>query len=101
MHGTILNNNPYLQNSCERASRWQPIPVKWESRSPNCKAQEHGPSADGESDVPSFVVLQPDDEHQANKAPERDGEGVPVEEACLQPLLDRVRLVELVTTKSW
>jgi len=100
MHGTIPNN-PYLQNSCERASRWQSIPVKWESSSPNCKAQEHDPSTDRKSNVPSFIVLHPDDEYQPNKAPKRDSEGVPVEEARLQPLLDRVRLVELVTTKSW
>lgn len=92
--------NTYLQNPCDWATSWQLVPVQREAGNPYEHPQEHSQGTDEEAEVPAFLVLHPHDAEEPHEATRGDGEGVPVEEARLLPLLDGIRRVELLPAES-
>jgi hypothetical protein len=95
-----LKCNTNLQYSCDGAARWQLVPVEREPGNTCQHPQEHTYGAGDEPNVPTFTVLHPYHEHEPNEPTGRHSECVPVEEACLLPLLHRVGCVELFAAES-
>lgn len=93
-------NTTYLQYSCDRATSWQLVPVEREAGNPYQHPQDHKQGTDDKAEVPAFTVLHPHDEDEPHEATRRDGEGVPVEEARLLPLLYGIGRVELLPAQS-
>lgn len=89
-----------LKHGSERASSWDPIPIPRPTENEDHDSRGHGGCDDAVSDSPADIILDVDDQGDAEKQAATESEVPPIEERHLLDALRVMIIVELIGAEA-